>query len=110
MIEPDPTWGRWKLFWNKNFHIRVKHMAYCVFVLTVGILANQHQLDALQDARFRTVCEARIESRGDLIQTLDYIVDLSDVFPDNEAAEAYTKSRDRYIEDRLAPITEKDCA
>ncbi len=57
------------------------------------------------NAQFKELCQTRIDARDDLRGVLFNITDLSDLFPGDPTAEAYTANRKDYINTNYKPIS-----
>lgn len=100
---------RFKTWMNAIIDVKRKALAYTLFVLVLLTVAFQVQTTQLNDARVRDACTTRINTRDDLRDVLLQVVDISDVLPDNEAAEFYTLNRTQYINVKYPAITRSDC-
>lgn len=104
-------------WWNRQVVVRIKALIYTatvITILTVSFQVQNYQLNAarIQDVEDRQdqVCTTRIQSRKDLREILFYVVDLSDVLPDNQAAVMYTKNRKQFINNTYPELTKADCS
>lgn len=116
---PEPhgsSRNRLSRWWQKIVIVRVKALVYLTTVLIVLVSSFQiqnYQINAqrIQDVADRQdqLCDTRIRTRKDLREVLFRVVDLSDVLPGERAAEAYTKNRIDFINNKYPEITVKDC-
>lgn len=97
-------------FWERIIVTKMKHLAYVGLLLGILITAFQYQVSALNAARFDDICENRIQSRADYRVVLSDLVDLSQLLPDSQLAQDYTRTRLETIDRRLPALTEQDCA
>lgn len=107
---------RFRRWWDREVKVRVKALVYTAAVLVFLVVGNQvqnYQLNSqrIQDISDRQdqVCQTRITTRNDLRSVLLHVVDLSDVLPGNNDAEAYTQNRIDYINLKYPPITTANC-
>ncbi len=96
-------------WWHTVVDVKVKAIVLTGIIATFVVVGFQYQVNALTNDRLNATCDVRIETRKDLREVLGAIVDLSDLFPDNEKAEAYTESRLRTIDELYAPVTRDEC-
>ena len=102
------SWSDFKEWWNKKLALRVKGIAYTLFVTSLIVLGGQFQISSVNAANIDAICETRAAGREDLRQALYAIVDLSTLFPDSEGAEAYTESRIVIIDTLIDPDKDKE--
>lgn len=106
MIKMMTWWERTKAhnFLNREFKTLVKHM-FLAFGFIIFTLISFYVLNTAQKAQ---ACKDRNASRLELKVTLLYIVDLSDLFHDEQFADDYTKNRSDYINSNPA-LQPLDC-
>lgn len=109
--------ARAKAWLNEIAKIKRKAIIYTGVVLSAlvaGFFVQTVQLSNNQVASVKAqqeqACEARVETRKTLRDVLFHVVDLSDVLPGNEGAEAYTENRIAYIDATYPEITKEDCS
>lgn len=103
-------WRRFRLWTEKVIDVKVKAILLTGVLATFTVVAFQYQVSALSAERFASVCDAKIQAREDLRSILFYVVDLSDVFPDEPLADRYTESRVDYIEQKYPSlVNDRDC-
>lgn len=102
------SWKTFKEWWNKRVPLRVKGIAYTLFVSAIIILGGQYQIAHVNAANLNAVCETRADGREDLREALYAIVDLNDVFPDSEAIDTYTSTRTKIIDALIDPEEDRE--
>lgn len=92
-------------WWNQEILVQVKHMftaiAFVLFTLT-GFWYQDTHTDRAQ-------CLTRVQIRGDLRSVLFKIIDLSDVLPGDQGAEAYRLNRTNFINEKYPALDERMC-
>ncbi len=103
-IRMHNMWRRFRLWMEKVIDVKVKAVLLTGALATFTVVAFQYQVSSLSKDRFESVCDTRVLAREDLRAVLLYVVDLSDMFPDDHIAEEYTASRVSYIEERYPSL------
>ena len=102
------SWSDFKEWWNKRIPLRVKGIAYTLFVSAFIVLGGQFQIANVNAANLDRICETRAAGRADLRDALYAIVDLKDVFPDSRELQAYTDSRTKIIDALIDPSEDRE--
>lgn len=95
------TFREW---WNRIRQIRTKAIVYTVVIVTLLMASFEVQVTRLNAQQFDKLCDQKIKGRNDLRDSLFKIVDLSDLFPGDPTAEAYTNTRVEYINEHYEVI------
>ncbi len=103
-------------WWNRIVPLRIKYLvtvAACVVVLVAAFQWQTSKLSEIRQADFKrsqtTQCYSRVESRDDLRAILFYVVDLTDIIPDSEAATLYTLNRTTFINHNYPALSDATC-
>lgn len=102
------SWNEFKEWWNKRIPLRVKGIAYTLFISAILVLGGQYQIANVNAANLDRICETRAAGREDLRDALYAIVDLRDLFPDSQEVQAYTDSRTKIIDALIDPSEDKE--
>lgn len=97
-------WRRVRDWMEKVIDVKVKAVLLTGFLATFTVVAFQYQVSAINADRFADGCEAKVNARDDLRDVLFHVVDLSDVLPGSEAAQAFTLNRIEYINEKYPAL------
>jgi len=102
------SWGDFKLWWDKRIAVRVKGVVYTLFVTFILVIGGQYQISHVNAANLDRICDTREANREDLRKALYAIVDISDLFPEEEIAQAYQSSRTLIIDTLIDPADDRE--